>query len=150
MKISETEKLNLAIIHGSRAYGQWDQDHQIPGYLVVIMYELLIRERLTQKQLVDLTNFPKQSINKGIKILNDQGYLSMKVDPEDKRVRFCELTSAGQKYAQEKLHSLFELEEKTAKAMGAEKMEKLTALSQEWSATFWHFLNEERRKDGKL
>ncbi|WP_308557230.1 MarR family winged helix-turn-helix transcriptional regulator [uncultured Lactobacillus sp.] len=144
MSISDTEKLNLAIVHGSRAYTYWDQTHHMPSYLTMILYELTIRKRLTQKQLVDLSDFPKQSINKGIKQLSDAGYLLMTVDPEDKRVRFCELTPNGRKYAQEKLKSLFKIEEKTAQKLGKEKMKQLTALNEEWSNTFWHFLNEER------
>ncbi|EEJ72548.1 MarR family winged helix-turn-helix transcriptional regulator [Lactobacillus ultunensis] len=144
MKISESEKLNMSIVHGSRAYEQWEQDHHLPDYLVVIMYELLLREKLTQKQLVNLSDLPKQSINKGIKRLHEAGYLDMTIDPDDKRVRFCELTDKGKSYAQEKLASLFDLEEKTAQKLGPEKMKLLTSLNEEWSNTFWQFLNEER------
>lgn len=150
MKISETEKLNLSIIHGSRAYSQWEQDHDLPDYLVVIMYELLIRGKLTQRELVNLSDLPKQSINKGIKILRDHDHIMMTVDPSDKRVRFCQLTEAGRKYAYDRLRPLFELEEKTAQAMGTDKMKLLAKLSEEWSTTFWHFLSEERSKNGKL
>ena len=150
MKISETEKLNLSIIHGSRAYSQWEQDHDLPDYLVVIMYELLIRGKLTQKELVNLSDLPKQSINKGIKILRDHDHITMTVDPSDKRVRFCQLTEAGRKYAYDRLRPLFELEEKTAQAMRTDKMKLLAKLSEEWSTTFWHFLSEERSKNGKL
>lgn len=144
MEISDTEKLNLSIVHGSRGYDYWDQTHGMTSYLSMILYELTIRKKLTQKQLVDLTDLPKQSINKGIKQLTESGYLSMTVDPQDKRVRFCELTPAGEKFAQEKLHSLFEIEDKTAKKLGKEKMKQLTVLNEEWSNTFWHFLTEER------
>ena len=140
MKISETEKLNLSIIHGSRAYSQWEQDHDLPDYLVVIMYELLIRGKLTQRELVNLSDLPKQSINKGIKILRDHDHITMTVDPSDKRVRFCQLTEAGRKYAYDRLRPLVELEEKTAQAMGTDKMKLLAKLSEEWSTTFWHFL----------
>ena len=150
MKISETEKLNLSIIHGSRAYSQWEQDHDLPDYLVVIMYELLIRGKLSQRELVNLSDLPKQSINKGIKILRDHDHITMTVDPSDKRVRFCQLTEAGRKYAYDRLRPLFELEEKTAQAMGTDKMKLLAKLSEEWSTTFWHFLSEERSKNGKL
>ena len=150
MKISETEKLNLSIIHGSRAYSQWEQDHDLPDYLVVIMYEFLIRGKLTQRELVNLSDLPKQSINKGIKILRDHDHITLTVDPSDKRVRFCQLTEAGRKYAYDRLRPLFELEEKTAQAMGTDKMKLLAKLSEEWSTTFWHFLSEERSKNGKL
>lgn len=146
MEINDSEKLNLAIVHGNRAYQQWEQDHHLPDYLVLIMYELLLRERLTQKQLVELSDLPKQSINKGIKRLKEINYLIMTVDPNDKRVRFCELTNSGKEYAQEKLQPLFDLEEKTAQKLGSEKMKLLTELSEEWSNTFWRFLNKERGK----
>ena len=118
MKISETEKLNLSIIHGSRAYSQWEQDHDLPDYLVVIMYELLIRGKLTQRELVNLSDLPKQSINEGIKILRDHDHITMTVDPSDKRVRFCQLTEAGRKYAYDRLRPLFELEEKNGSSHG--------------------------------
>ena len=144
MKISESEKLNMAIVHGNRAYQQWDQDHELSDYLSVILYELLLRKKLTQKQLVGLTALPKQSINKGIKILHDSGYLIMSVDPQDKRVRFCELTADGNKYAKQKMQSLFKLEERTAQKLGSEKMQLLTDLLTEWGNTFWDFFNEER------
>lgn len=139
MKISETEKLNLSIIHGSRAYSQWEQDHDLPDYLVVIMYELLIRGKLTQRELVNLSDLPKQSINKGIKILRDHDHITMTVDPSDKRVRFCQLTEAGRKYAYDRLRPLFELEEKTAQAMGTDKMKLLAKLSEEWALLFGIF-----------
>ena len=144
MKISESEKLNMAIVHGNRAYQQWDQDHELSDYLSVILYELLLRKKLTQKLLVGLTDLPKQSINKGIKILHDSGYLIMSVDPQDKRVRFCELTADGNKYAKQKMQSLFKLEERTAQKLGSEKMQLLTDLLTEWGNTFWDFFNEER------
>ena len=144
MQISESEKLNMAIVHGNRAYQQWEHDHGLPDYLVVILYELLLRKKLTQKELVNLSDLPKQSINKGIKKLCQDGYLDMSVDPDDKRVRFCQLTAEGKEYAHERLRSLFELEEKTAQKLGPEKMQLLTSLNEEWSNTFWQFLNEER------
>ena len=144
MKISESEKFNIDIVHGNRSYQQWDLDHELSDYLSVILYELLLRKKLTQKQLVGLTDLPKQSINKGIKILHDSGYLIMSVDPQDKRVRFCELTADGNKYAKQKMQSLFKLEERTAQKLGSEKMQLLTDLLTEWGNTFWDFFNEER------
>ncbi|EFQ43391.1 hypothetical protein LBKG_02250 [Lactobacillus crispatus CTV-05] len=110
----------------------------------------MIRGKLTQRELVNLSDLPKQSINKGIKILRDHDHITMTVDPSDKQVRFCQLTEAGRKYAYDRLRPLFELEEKTAQAMGTDKMKLLAKLSEEWSTTFWHFLSEERSKNGKL
>ena len=112
MKISETEKLNLSIIHGSRAYSQWEQDHDLPDYLVVIMYELLIRGKLTQRELVNLSDLPKQSINKGIKILRDHDHITMTVDPSDKRVRFCRICADRSRRLEGYAHSRTQIQQR--------------------------------------
>ena len=60
MKLTATEKLNFAIIRGGKAYAEWDRQHGMPSYLTIILYELLMRQRLTQKDLVNLSDLPKQ------------------------------------------------------------------------------------------
>ena len=100
MNISITEKLNISLSRGSQYYSEWNQKNGLTDYLSLIMYELLIRKRLTQKELAELGDLPKQSINKGIKILKDQDYLELIVDSHDKRVKFCQLTAAGHKFTQ--------------------------------------------------
>lgn len=42
MELSETEKLNFAIIRGSKAYEEWDRQQGMPNYLTIILYELLM------------------------------------------------------------------------------------------------------------
>lgn len=145
MKIGITEELNMSMVRGSKAYEEWDKHNNLSGYLSVILYELILRGRLTQKELVDLTGMPKQSINKGIRILQEKNYLCMSVDEEDKRIKFCKLTASGKKYAQKKIQPLFDLENKTAQKMGAEKMKMFLDLSNEWNDIFWHFLKEQER-----
>ena len=93
MELTATEKLNFAIIRGGKAYAEWDRQHGMPSYLTVILYELLMRQRLTQKDLVNLSDLPKQSINKGIHRLLEKDYLELTIDPEDNRVKYCQLTA---------------------------------------------------------
>lgn len=142
MELSDTEKLNFAIIRGGKAYEEWDRRQGMPGYLTIILYELLMRQKLTQKELVNLSDYPKQSINKGIHRLLEQDYLELTIDPSDNRVKYCQLTAAGKKYAKEKMRPLFEIENKVAQKMGAKKMKQLVALNEEWSDTFWEFLRK--------
>ena len=133
MELSETEKLNFAIIRGSKAYEEWDRQQGMPAYLTIILYELLLRKRLTQKDLVYLSDLPKQSINKGIHRLLEKDYLKLTIDPDDNRVKYCQLTE-------------FEIENKVAQKMGAQKMKQLVALNEEWSETFWKFLRKKGEK----
>ena len=65
MDISDTAKLNLAIVHGSHGYDYWDQTHGMTSYLSMILYELSIRKKLTQNQLVDLTDLPNSQSTRG-------------------------------------------------------------------------------------
>ena len=134
MELTATEKLNFAIIRGGKAYAEWDRQHGMPSYLTIILYELLMRQRLTQKDLVNLSDLPKQSINKGIHRLLEQNYLELTID--------CQLTASGKKYAKKKMAPLFEIEKQIAQKMGAQKMEQLVALNEEWSDTFWELLRK--------
>lgn len=133
----KTEQFNLAIIHGSKAYTVWIAHNGLPEYLGFIMLELLIHSEITQKQLVELTGYPKQSISKGVKKLLDQHFLQQTVDPLDKRVKRCALTADGRKFAEQKLQPLIEMEEATAQQLGTEKMQQLVDLSEEWDTIFW-------------
>lgn len=146
---NEMEKLNLAIVRGSKAYEEWDRHHKIASYLTIILYELLQTEKLTQKEIVNRSNYPKQSINKGIHKLQREGYLSLTVDKKDNRVKYCQLTESGKKYAQKTVASLIKIENEVAQKMGPEKMKQLVALNDEWSNTFWQVLEKEEREDSK-
>lgn len=145
MDITTTERLNSSIARGGKAYDEWNSRHNIPDYLSFIMYELLMRRQLTQSQLVDMSDLPKQSINKGIKLLHSQGYLVMSKDQHDKRKKFCTLTASGKKYAQAKMQPLLDLEEKTIQQMGMKKMQLLISLNDEWNQIFWNLLEQEER-----
>lgn len=144
MKITDTEKITLALVKGNKAYEYWDKMHHSTSYMTVILYELLLRKRLTQKDLINLSNLPKQSINKGIHQLKEAGYLALEVDQADNRKKFCQLTPAGYTFAKKKMQPLFDLEEATAQRMGPAKMQQLVALQQEWSDIIWELLKEEK------
>lgn len=107
-----TSRLDLLIAKGAREYKDWNQKHGLTDYRSVILYELLLHTRLTQKQIVERTNLPKQSINKGILQLRDEGYLTLEQDEKDNRVKYCFLTEEGEKYAKLKIQPLLDIEEK--------------------------------------
>lgn len=144
MEISDTKELNLAIIRGNKAYDYWSEQANLSNYLVVILYELLIRSELSQRELAKLSDLPKQSINKGIRILHEKGYLVLTMSEQDNRVKLCRLTQEGRDYAEKIIKPLMELEEKVAQKMGKEKMRQLTLLMTEWSDTFWKLMKESK------
>ncbi|WP_239831280.1 MarR family winged helix-turn-helix transcriptional regulator [Ligilactobacillus salivarius] len=109
----------------------------------MILYELLLHTRLTQKQIVERTNLPKQSINKGILQLRDEGYLTLEQDEKDNRVKYCFLTEEGEKYAKLKIQPLLDIEEKIIMKMGKKKIEQLNELLEEWNLNFKKYKDEE-------
>lgn len=139
----ETEKLNLALIRGNKAYEKLNEKINIPGYLAFILHELLLKKKLSQRELVAMSDHPKQSINKGIHLLESKGYLRLVTLEKDNRVKSCRLTPKGQEYAKALLSPVFKIEEQTAQIMGEEKMKQLTSLMQEWNEIILKLLQEE-------
>lgn len=94
-----------------------------------------------------MSDLPKQSINKGIKILQDQDYLELIVNPKDKRQKYCRLTPSGKKYAQQTMQPLMDIEKEVVRKMGAEKMHQFISLNEEWNDYFWDLLRKEDRNE---
>ena len=57
-----TSRLDLLIAKGAREYKDWNQKHGLTDYRSVILYELLLHTRLTQKQIVELIFLNNQLI----------------------------------------------------------------------------------------
>lgn len=140
--VKMTEKMNMAIINSGRAYQTWDMNNGLPTYLSVILYELFYHECLSQKELVERSGIPKQSINKGIKMLQEKNYLIFEYNGGDRRVKECYLTKAGIEYAKTKVGPLFDLEDEIIDQMGVKRVEKLTELLEEYSHTLWKLVKE--------
>ena len=138
-----TSRLDLLIAKSAREYKDWNQKHGLTDYRSVILYELLLHTRLTQKQIVERTNLPKQSINKGILQLRDEGYLTLEQDEKDNRVKYCFLTEEGEEYARVKIQPLLDIEEKIIMKMGKKKIEQLNELLEEWNLNFKKYKDEE-------
>lgn len=143
MPNEQTEKLWLAITLAGKGYATWSAAHGMSEYFSTVLCELYINPGQSQRQLIDHTGYPKQSVNKAVKQLRDQGYLTVSVDPQDNRVKVCTLTPAGRKLAKEELAPLFRIEERTAKQFGDDKMNQLVHSAEEWSQLFWKSLRRE-------
>lgn len=143
MTNKQVEKLWLAITLAGKGYATWSAEHGMSECFSTVLCELYLNSGQSQHQLIDHTGYPKQSVNKAIKQLLDQDYLTMTMVAEDKRVKLCTLTPLGQSFAENKLAPLFELENRTVEQFGNEKMEQLVHLQEEWSKLFWTNLRKE-------
>ncbi|MBB1123132.1 MarR family transcriptional regulator [Limosilactobacillus sp. Lr3000] len=138
------EKLWLAITLAGKGYATWSAEHGMNECFSTVLCELYLNPGQSQHQLIDHTGYPKQSVNKAIKQLLNKNYLTMTMVAEDKRVKRCTLTPLGRTFAENKLTPLFELEEKTVKQFGTEKMNQLVHLQEQWGQLFWNNLQKEK------
>lgn len=143
MPNEQTENLWLAITLAGKGYATWSAAHGMSEYFSTVLCELYANPGQSQRQLIDHTGYPKQSVNKAVKQLRDQGYLTVSVSSRDSRVKLCTLTPAGRQFAEKKLAPLSQIEERTVTQFGNDKMAQLVKLQEEWSQLFWENLRKE-------
>ena len=76
--------------------------------ITVLEYIFDHPEGCTQKEIVDMTFFPKQSVNMVIKGLWQQGYVEMKELASDRRNKKIFLTAPGRDYAENILRPVYD------------------------------------------
>lgn len=142
---AKQKQLDTEIVRGYRSYEDWARRVDLPIYQLFILYELLASAELTQKNLVLLTNLPKQSINKGVQQLKKTGYVVLRENSADHRSKIVTLTPAGHEYAMQKVAPLFELEETVLRKLGIKRLEELLALLrlygdifEQEAQAYWH------------
>lgn len=85
---------------------------------VQILYILYFNKSVTQKQIHNLCEIPKQTINNIIKELKDKNYITLIADDIDKRQKYIVFTDEGKKYCESILEPFFNINEKVIKRVG--------------------------------
>lgn len=129
---AKLKDLDTTIMQSYRSYEKWAQQINLPLGELVILYELLINQTVTQRQLIQATNFPKQTINQGTKNLVAAGYVKLTPDVNDRRCKVLVLTTSGKAYAKQKVAPLFTIEERMLARLSEEKLALLMELMREY------------------
>lgn len=129
---AKLKDLDTTIMQSYRSYEKWAQQINLPLGELVILYELLINQTVTQRQLIQATNFPKQTINQGTKNLVAAGYVQLTPDSNDRRCKVLMLTTKGKTYAKQKVAPLFIIEERMLARLGEAKLDLLMELIREY------------------
>ncbi|MDR1618536.1 MAG: hypothetical protein LBS06_05740 [Treponema sp.] len=113
-------------------YQQWAQKNNILYGIVQVLYILYLQGAVTQKQISESCETPKQTINNVIRFFKKENYITLDASGTDKRQKFIKLTPAGKKYMQKILEPYFRLNEKVFGRLGFklihQLVEGLTAL----------------------
>lgn len=138
----QIEAITSTIDRVKHLYVTWSKLRGENYYRASIAYMLYASGAHFQKDMSENYGLPKQTINNVIVSLEKEGYITLTVDKKDKRSKLICLTESGRAYAKEIVEPLMICEERTLARMGAQKVDMLIDLLDEYAL----FLEKEMTK----
>jgi len=93
---------------------------------VQVYYILKFNRASTQKEISDIWQVPKQTVNNVIKKLIAEKHIVLLANEKDKREKKIKLTPLGEAYTEKLLKPFFELNELVGKRVGINLLNKLS------------------------
>lgn len=121
----EIQELNLIMSRIGGMSFKWAQEHDLNAYTIKVLYSLIGSEPVTQKQICAVSGMPKQTVNNIVRALEKDSIVALKPYKEDKREKVILLTDKGNRYLQNTLTPLMELESRIIHRMGEENYDLL-------------------------
>lgn len=94
---------------------------------VSILTIMMAQKDITQCEIVNKINVPKQTINYTIKDLYNDGLITISQDKNDKRSKILNLSEDGEIFLSEILDPITKINKKVKEEMGDEKVKSLIA-----------------------
>jgi len=107
-------------------YARFAQKHEIPYGIIQVAYVLRLHSPVTQKQISEICEIPKQTVNGVVKQLKSDKYITITASKEDKREKEITLTPKGEAYIQNTLKPFFELNKMVTDRIGADFIKHLS------------------------
>lgn len=125
MSRNNVDRIYDAVKKINRVYEMWAGLHGLTLYEVQMFYVIWRRESrcITQKELCQELDAPKTSVNSIIKRQLQAGWITMEVNPRNKREKVISLTEAGEAFARSLIEPLLAYEEEAAAQMNDEEAE---------------------------
>ncbi len=114
----------------SKIYKEWAKKNGMDYYEFSILYEISQYEKVTQKEICEAYNYPKQSINNVAIELRKKGLIEFTPSEKDKREKQMILTDEGKVFSEKVFTPLFKIEENVYKKVGAETIEKMLEIAE--------------------
>lgn len=93
-------------------YAEYAKKFDVKENLLWILYALNDGKQHSQKEICDSWDLPRSTVNTIMKELENGGYVSLSQIKGEKRELSVSLTDNGQKYAEELLGELYEIEKR--------------------------------------
>jgi len=136
---AQLQAINEANCRINGLYTKWAHKSNHNYYMFLVCYILYMEDTVTQKQISQDCEIPKQTVNNVITTLKQEACITLEPGDVDKREKKISFTEKGRQYASEMLAPIFEIEERIVQKMGKERMGLLVELT----CLFCDFLEEE-------
>lgn len=124
--------INCSIVKFRSIYANWAKDKGINYHELLVLYTLRDNPLCTQKEICESYFLPKQTINNIVADLKKKGYINLKSDERNKRLKLFELTSEGKIYADRYMKELTYCEENSIKMFGEKRLKQITDMLNEY------------------
>ncbi len=103
-------------------YTQWCVWQNVNLYRQLVLYALHGHGPTTQRRIADYTGLSKQTVATVMRVLKDEGMVTLTAGDEDRREKYVRLTEEGTAYADRMLAPLYALEERVFDILGADRI----------------------------
>jgi DNA-binding MarR family transcriptional regulator len=107
-------------------YAKFAQKHEIPYGIIQVAYVLGLHSPVTQKQISEICEIPKQTVNGVIKQMKEAQHITITPGKDDKREKEITLTPKGEAYIQNTLKPFFELNKTVSTRVGVDFINQLS------------------------
>lgn len=126
----EVKKFNIAISRIGGLYRRFEQECGKNILQIRILSALYFDGLQTQREICDMLELPKQTVNNIITAFINQGYIDWVASEQDRRAKIIRLTESGMDYAKAELQPFLEFDMNAAKRMGVDEFNTLVALTE--------------------
>ena len=133
LNIQMIKDLNRSLSKINGLYQKWSLQNDMNSCMVQTMYAIYMENEMTQKEICENYQLPRQTVNNTIKLLEHNGHVKLMPFEKDKRWKKIVLTDAGSEYIEREIAQLIELDLSVVRRMGKEKICKLVELLHDYA-----------------
>ena len=138
------QAMNIALSRTNGQYQKWYQEHGLNSYLIQTLYALYMEPSMSQKEISENYQMPKQTVNNTVKSLERRGYVELVPDEHDRRGRRISFTAEGREYAILVLDPVLKLDQAVVERMGVENYGSLIQLLNAYSDALTYEIRKEQ------
>ena len=140
-------RMGRAISQMNGVYAKAEKLMGLNPYVSKVLYALLFGNGITQSEICDAYEMPKQTVNNIVKRLVEKGFAEVRCDEANRKSKPVVLTEDGYAFADHVLAPMLLFEKRVLSDMGEESYTKLIALLEEEAGAIERALAQGRLRE---